>query len=160
MYLLATGGNPGLGGSVNNTDITLMAVLGTCSSLTSSTYVVINELTTMLGVQALAPFMTDGTHIGESPTNPVAIAGAMREVSGLSTLGTGGFPGNGLGFEALELQFNMLADILAACVNTPGGVSGDGTACGKLLQATGGTGHGDGGDGDGQYANQQRASAV
>ncbi len=139
VYLLATGGNPGLGGSVNNTDIALMAVLGTCSTLTSSTFVAINELTTMLGVQALAPFMTDGTHIGESPTNPVAIAGAMREVSGLNTLGTGNFPGNGLSYEPLELQFNMLADVLAACVNTAGGVSGDGSACGKLLQATGGT---------------------
>jgi len=139
VYLVAKGGNPGLPGTVNNADIVLMAALGTCSTLTSSTYVVINELTTMLSVQALVPFMTDATHIGESPTNPVAIAGAMQEVSGLNTLGTGSFPGNGLNFEPLELQFNMLADILAACVNTAGGVSGDGSACGKLLQATGGT---------------------
>lgn len=139
VYLLSTGGNPGLGGTVNNTDIALMTALGTCSSLTSSTYVVINELTTMLGVDALYPFMADGKHIGESPTNPVAIAGAMREISGLATVGTGTFGGNGLNSLPLEVQFNMMADILAACVNTAGGVSGDGSACGKLLQATGGT---------------------
>jgi len=137
VYLVASGGNPGLSGTVNNTDIVLMAVLGTCSSLTTSTYVVINELTTMLDVTALAPFMTDALHIGESPTNPVAIAGAMREVSSLGSLSSGGFSGNDLSLDTLQLEFYTQADILAACVNTSGGASGDGTPCGKLLQMTG-----------------------
>ena len=102
VYLVSTGGNPGLTGTVNNTDITLMAALGTCSSLTSSTYVVINELTTVLTVEALAPFMADATHIGEAPTNPVAIAGAMKELAGLVTLGSGNFGGNGLDAPILD----------------------------------------------------------
>ena len=69
VYLVSTGGNPGLGGSVNNTDIVLMASLGLCSTLTNSTYVVINEFSTVGMAYLVAPFMQDATHIGASPTN-------------------------------------------------------------------------------------------
>jgi hypothetical protein len=46
VYIVSTGGNPGLGGSVNNTDIVLMAALGTCNTLSSATFINIDELTT------------------------------------------------------------------------------------------------------------------
>jgi hypothetical protein len=137
VYLVSTGGNPGLTGTVDNTDITLMAELGTCSSLTSSTYVVINELTTLVSVEALAPFMADATHIGESPTNPVSMAGAMKEFTSLGSFSSGNFPS--LDSQILELQFNTFANILAACVNTTGGASGSATPCGQLLSLTGAT---------------------
>jgi trimeric autotransporter adhesin len=39
VYLSATGGNPGLGGTVNNSAIVMLAALGQCGSLTSSTFI-------------------------------------------------------------------------------------------------------------------------
>jgi hypothetical protein len=138
VYLVSSGGNPGMSGTVNNSDITLMASLGTCSQLTSSTVVIINELSTVVTATALAPFMTDATHIGEAPTNPVALAGAMKEFTSIGAFGSSGTFGT-LDFEILELAFNTQANILAACVNTAGGTSGDGSACGNLLLWTGGS---------------------
>jgi hypothetical protein len=135
VYLVATGGNPGLGGSVNNTDSVLTASLGLCSTLKSSTYVVINEFSTIGMAYELAPFMLDATHIGASPTNPGAMAFWFTSAASFNNDPVG--IASGSSPSALEL--NTFADILAACVNTSGGNSGDGTACGKLLFYTGAT---------------------
>ncbi len=62
VYLTATGGNPGLGAV--NPNIALMVALGPCSSLTSSTFISVNELTTVAAVEALAPYMTAANAIG------------------------------------------------------------------------------------------------
>ena len=135
VYLVSTGGNPGLGGSVNNTDIVLMASLGLCSTLKSSTYVVINEFSTVGMTYLLGPFMQDATHIGASATN----FGGM--VSFFTSAASFNNDPNGLASASslFGLEFNTFSDILAACVNTAGGTSGDGSACGKLLQNTGAT---------------------
>jgi hypothetical protein len=66
VYLTATGGNPGLGGTVNNSAIVMLAALGQCGSLSPSTYVVINELTTAGTVEALAPFLNASGSIGSA----------------------------------------------------------------------------------------------
>ena len=42
LHQVATGGNPGISGNVNNTGLALMAALGTCGTLTSSTFININ----------------------------------------------------------------------------------------------------------------------
>jgi hypothetical protein len=131
VYIVSTGGNPGLGGSVNNTDIVLMAALGTCNTLSSATFINIDELTTATAVQELAPFMTDATHIGSSPTNLSPIGQGFQTATSLINLGTGGFKTSALFVQ--ELQIATLANILAACVNTSGGSSGDGSACGNLM---------------------------
>ncbi len=135
VYLVATGGNPGLGGSVNNSDIVLTASLGLCSNLTSSTYVVINEFSTVGMAYLVAPFMRDATHIGASPTNPGAMASWFTSAANFANDPNGVASGSSLS----GLELNTFSDILAACVNTAGGTSGDGSPCGKLLQATGGT---------------------
>jgi len=54
VYIVALGGNAGSG---TNTTLSLMAALGPCSALTSSTFINMNELTTVAAVYALAPFM-------------------------------------------------------------------------------------------------------
>ena len=138
VYIVSTGGNPGLGGSVNNTDIALMSVMGTCKKLTSSTYVVINELTTVASVQSLAAFMTDYAHVGASPTNPTAIAAAFEQAAGLLNFSTGMFQA---GSQLLlpDTLLSTLANVLAACVNTAGGTAGDSSVCGRLLTYSGTT---------------------
>ncbi len=133
VYLVSTGGNPGLSGSPNNTNIVLMASLGLCKTLTNSTFVVINEFSTVGMTYLLAPFMQDATHIGASPTN----FGGM--VSYFTSAASFNNDPNGLasGSSLFGLEFNTFADILSACVNTSGGTSGDSTPCGKLLSLTG-----------------------
>jgi hypothetical protein len=133
VYIVATGGNPGLGGPANNTDLTLMTLLGTCNSLSSSTSVLINELSTVASVQALSSFMSDATDVGSAPSDLVGIAAAFADASDYLDLASDpdvDLPG---------LLLNTLGDILAACVNSAGGVSGDGSACGNLLSLTGGS---------------------
>jgi len=137
VYLVATGGNPGLPGMVNNTNIALMAVLGTCSSLNSMTVVNIDELTTVAAVEALSSFMTDYAHMGESPTNPAAMIAGFNQANNEVSFSTGSIGSSSL--DIPKLQINTLGNILAACVNTAGGTSGDGSACGNLLSWTGTT---------------------
>lgn len=134
VYLVSTGGNPGLGGSVNNTDIVLMASLGLCNKLTNSTYVVINEFSTVGMAYLVSPFMQDATHIGASATNFGAMPFWFTTAANFNNL-----PNGETSASLLGLELNTFSDILAACVNTSGGTSGDGSACGKLLQNTGGT---------------------
>ena len=147
MYILATQGNPGLGLSGNNPNAALMAALGTCPSNGSldGPYptVYINEVTTVASVYALSGFMTDIAHISSSNTalGLTGVANAFANVANLVNLSTGianantvltnGNPNpNGT---VPQSTINTLADILAACINSAGGVAGDGSACGTLF---------------------------
>ena len=140
VYLVATGGNPGLPGTVNNTQIAEMALLGTCASLNPSTFISVNELTTVASVEALAPFMADYAHVGSDPGNPNGLAGAFAGAASLVDVSTGEFRAAAPGINLPTAVMNTLADILAACVNSAGGVAGDASACGTLLGNAGNAG--------------------
>ena len=63
VYLLSTGGNPGLSGTVNNADISLMTAIGTCSTLMTTPFIAINELTTVAAAAYfIGPFHGDAGH--------------------------------------------------------------------------------------------------
>ncbi len=133
VYLLAVGGNPGLQPStVNNTAITLMAVLGACSSITTSTLANINEVTTVAAVTALQQFMADPVHIGTSNTNLIGLNNAAASVANIVDRATGfGRATNLLGNGAVPLaKINSLADILAPCINSASSTS---SACVNLF---------------------------
>lgn len=136
VYIVASGGNPGLGG--NNPNIALMAALGPCGNLSSATFVSINELTTIAGVYALSPFMGGYTKVGTSSTNAAGLTNAFATANKLANTSTGNAPGTALpsGATAPTSELNTLGNILAACVNSAGGVAGDGSACGNLFTAT------------------------
>lgn len=137
VYLTARGGNPGLSGTVDNQALTMMAALGSCGNLSSSTYVVMNEATTVAAVWALAPFMTAYDHVGTSSTNPVGLANAFAMAANLASTTTGQSPGNTPAGAVISVTtINTLANILMNCVNTPGGTAGDSTPCGNLFAIT------------------------
>jgi hypothetical protein len=112
-----------------------MAALGQCGSLTASTFVTVNEVTTIGSLAALSPFMTSFNQLGSGSGDAPQLATAFALVNEYVNIATGLAPGPSLpaGADASTLQINTLADILATCVNSSGGVVGDGSPCGNLF---------------------------
>ena len=143
VYLTAIGGNPGLPGTISNAASGLMASLGPCGNLSAQTHVVLNEVTTVATVWSLAPFMSSYQRIGTSPSNQSLLEAATATINELVDLSTGLGPGSALpvGATAPVAKLNMLADMLATCINSVGGVAGDGSPCGRLFAASTPTGN-------------------
>lgn len=143
VYAVAIGGNPGLGVQANSGSLSMMAALGPCSNLTPSTNIVINELTTVASVWALAPFMADYTAIGTSPGNIAGLTNAFAAANEIVNISNGGLGGPTLPANTTLpiAQMNTIADILSACINTQGGIAGDGTLCSALFTAATPTGY-------------------
>ena len=136
VYITATGGNAGSG---SNTSINMMAALGSCATLLAggnSVFININELTTVAAVYALAPFMTDYTHIGAVGSNPTGLVNAFATAAALVNAGAGQIAAPPAGITLPVTRLNTLADILAACINTTGSTS---TQCTTLFSTTGST---------------------
>jgi hypothetical protein len=137
VYIVASGGNPGLS-SGDNANIALMAALGPCQGITQNTHIRINELTTVASVWALSPFMSGIAAVGTSAGNVTGLTNAFATVDKLVDIGVGNLPGPALPSGAtLPVQkVNLIADILASCVNSPG-VSTTNTAapCNELFSA-------------------------
>ena len=137
VYLVATGGNPGLS-SGSNPNLALMAALGSCNALISSantTYLTVNEVTTVASVAALSPYMASYSAIGSGPTDASQMAAAFSLVNEYANVSTGTAPGPTLpgGYYASSNEINTLANIISTCINSSGGKYGDGTACGNLF---------------------------
>ncbi len=140
LYLVATGGNPGLAPGTNNPGMAMMAALGSCKLVGNqylpdpAAFVNIDEVTTVASVYALSAFMDPATgQIGASGNNAVGIANAFATVNNLVDISTGQArsvtpAGNGT---VPLARINSLADILAPCVNS----NGSGTACNALFAA-------------------------
>jgi hypothetical protein len=128
VYLVATGGNPGVG--TNNPALAMVAPLGPCSNLSAATTILVNELTTVAAAWSLAPFATSATHIAASATNSLGITNAFLDAALLvnTTTGTPATLPSNLTIETGKL--NALADALAGCVNSDGT-----TACAPLFSA-------------------------
>ena len=138
VYLVASGGNPGL--SASNPNLTLMAALGSCNALqanASTTFIQMNEVTTVAAAYALAPFMTGVAGMSTSTGNTTGLNFAVADVNQLVNNATGTSPGLALPPGAIfpSAQLNTLANSLAACVNSTGGTAGDPSPCGMLFTA-------------------------
>ncbi len=121
VYIVASGGNPGLTPAVNNQALLMVAALGPCENLSSLSYIEINELTTVAAAWALAPFMTSPTHVGATSTNPDGIANAFLN-AGLLVDITSGQPAKLPSTMSVEKdKLIALADAIASCVNSDGG---------------------------------------
>jgi hypothetical protein len=135
VYLYALGGNPGAG---VNSAAGLLAALGSCPSsgsfLASLPFIQVNEVTTIAAAYAMAGFATDATHVSSSgtPLAKTGIANAFANATNLADITTGAAlnvtpAGNA---DAPQATVNVLADILASCINSTGPAS---TPCSTLL---------------------------
>jgi streptogramin lyase len=132
VYLTAVGGNTGSGTNANSA---LMAPLGACGNLSASTFISINEVTTVAGAYALSAFMSAPNSLGTSPANATGLTNAFATVNKLVDVSVGLSPGKGLaaGTAVPSSKLNTIADIIAGCVNSTGGLAGDGSNCGTLF---------------------------
>ena len=135
VYLVGQGGNPGLGSSTNNAALSLMASLGPCGDLASSTYVVMNELTTVGAVAALSNYMSSYSNVGSASSDASQLQTAFLTANEYANTTSGTVPGATLPtfFSASSNALQALGDIVSTCVNSAGGVAGDGSACGQLF---------------------------
>jgi hypothetical protein len=139
VYIVATGGNPGLSGNVNNGALALMAALGSCATLqanAATTFINLNEVTTVAGAWSLAQFMNSPTNAGTSATNVTGLENAFATAGTIANLTTGSAPGPALpsGATLSVAEVNTLADILASCVDSNGATT-SGTPCASLFAA-------------------------
>lgn len=135
IYIEAIGGVP-IAGQAANPNIINLAALGPCGKLSSTTYITIDELTTVASVWALAPFITGPSNIGTSPNNSRGLTNAFASVDKLVNTQFGTLIGPALppGATIPSTELNTLADIIASCINSSGGgTAGDGSACGNLF---------------------------
>ncbi len=134
-YVTATGGNAGSGA---NSALGLAAVLGTCGTASGLTNVNINEVTTVATVYALSQFLDSATasNVGSSSTNATGLSNAFGTFTNLADIATGLSPAGLPSYiTSPAATVYSLANLIAACVNSAGGVAGDGSACGTLFTA-------------------------
>jgi sugar lactone lactonase YvrE len=121
MYLVGSGGNPGLAAGTNNAALVMMAALGPCSGLSAGTYTYMNERTTAAAAWALGQFMTSPANLAASSTNySTGLTNAFLDAQLLANTTNGAvatLPSN-LAVESGKL--NALADALSTCVNSAG----------------------------------------
>lgn len=141
LYIVATGGNPGLTAGTNNPALALMAALGPCSlyngqyTLNPSSFISINEATTVASVYALRGFMMTGSsQIGSSSANAsTGLANAFQTVNNFVSTTSGAVlattpAGNGT---VPQAAIDSLANSIATCVNS----DGTGSPCASLFTA-------------------------
>jgi hypothetical protein len=173
VYITASGGSPTNTPTQTNPNIAEVAALGSCATLkanASTTYIHMNEVSTVAAAYALAQFATTSSfgtalsaqpgvagtsapadNIVTSPSNTQGLINAMNTAlvlantfsySGSATGLSPGSNANG-GATAEYWTINTIADVLSSCVNTTPGVVNtptDGTACGNLYKYTTPTG--------------------
>lgn len=130
VYMVSTGGNPGQSRTVNNTAIVQMAALAECPAggdLGSKVpYLVINEVTTVAFAYAMGGFATNAFNVSSDATGAAAIANALANANNIVNLQYGQAPtaarGNSNSINP-QSKIYALANILAACVNTPSGAA-------------------------------------
>jgi hypothetical protein len=140
VYVVATGGNPGNG--MNNGALRMMTALGSCAQLkanAATTYITINEVTTIASVYALSGFMSSPTQVSSSGTTE-GILGLTNAFAGTALLAntSNGFANTTntvLTATAPQAKVNSLANALAACLNSDGSTA-SGHPCGTLFAAT------------------------
>jgi hypothetical protein len=148
VYLYAQGGDPGSG---PNSSVGLLSVLGNCPGGTfaaGTPFVEVNEVTTVAAAYALSGFAIDPTHIADDEavvSNPTAalaktgMANAFVNASNLADISSGiarSTTASGSGMVP-QATIDTLANILAACINSNGAVTGPDspTACYTLLNS-------------------------
>ena len=130
VYLVATGGNSGSG---TNSALAMMAALGPCASLTPTTFINVDEVSTVASIFSLSAFMTGTQNIGSDAPNANALAAAFATTQTFADISSGlslqTSTGNGI---VPYATLNSLANSISTCINSTSGSA----ACTNLFNAT------------------------
>jgi hypothetical protein len=123
MYLLSIGGNPGVtptgsDPTPNNSAAVLMVALGPCSSLSASTFIIMNELTTIVAVTALQQFMTDATHVSAPTSNQTGLQNAFATANLLINYNIGVPAGSTTTMTFSDSKVYTIGNGMSVCVNS------------------------------------------
>jgi lysophospholipase L1-like esterase len=118
---------------VNNTAISLMAALGACGNLSASSFIDIDEVTTVGSVWALQQFMSSSSQVS-STAGSIDLQNGFVNSSLLVNAASGSVQPAAVIGDSTVRTLNTVADALAACVNSDGSTAGS-TACGRLFSA-------------------------
>jgi hypothetical protein len=134
VYLIASGGNPGLAPGTNNTASVLMSALGPCGNLSSATHTIINEVSTIGSIYPITPFMSSYLKVGSNSGDASTLAADFMQINEYIDTSGGQSPGPALpgGFTAPVANLNTLANSMADCTNSTGSTTA-GTPCGNLF---------------------------
>ena len=124
VYLLSVGGDPGIGAGTDNQAAVLMAALGTCGNLSASTFITMNELTTVAAITALQQFIADPTHIGTSASNVQGLNNAFITAQQLVKITNGGVVADTALVKFPSAKIVTLANAMVGCVNGTGASAG------------------------------------
>jgi streptogramin lyase len=130
VYVVSRGGTVA-GASAANANIGLLTALGPCNGIAAGSKFVVDEATTVVGVDALAQFYAVGGSIGATASNSIGIANAFATAATLADPMVGTSPGSTLPGNAVSpaARVNSLANLLNACAVSA-------AACGSLYSAT------------------------
>ncbi len=131
VYLVASGGNPGLVAGTNNSAIVMMTAVGQCGSITSSSFITINEVTTVAAAYALAEFSSLTGSVGAPSGTAAGIATAFANVNNLVNNSTGtALALDAAGNTVPQSTIDTFANTVIPCVNSTGPTS---SACSTLF---------------------------
>jgi hypothetical protein len=132
VYLVGRGGIASPASGSDNSALVMMAALGDCASVGSSTTVVMNEVTTAAAAWALAQFIGTDAAIGASATNATGLRNAFLTAANVANISKGTAPGPGLPTNTVleTAKLNTLAAAMWTC-NQPV----NSAACPKLFSA-------------------------
>lgn len=143
VYLLALGGDPGLGTGLVNPDLALMTGLGSCAALlanASTTVLNVSEVTTVVTAFQLSGFMASSFALSTdgSSSQKMEIASAFSSIRQMADVTTGLARQTTIQGDAIvpTATINTLADVLASCVNSVGSASDPNGTCAILEQDT------------------------
>jgi sugar lactone lactonase YvrE len=130
LYLIIQGGQ--VGNAAANEAITLATVVGSCTQLAASSFVV-NEVTTAATAWGLAQFLSTGGNIGAASTNAQGLANAVATVENLANVTTGSAPGATFPSNSASpaAKINSLANLLNTCT-----AAASSSGCSALFSAT------------------------
>jgi hypothetical protein len=120
VYITGSGGSPGQGNPANPA-LVIMAALGPCNNLSSTTSIFVDEVTTVAATWALAPFMTDAGHVASSSSNySVGLVNAFANAQLLANTTNGSAATLPSNLQIQTSKLYALANAVAGCVNSDG----------------------------------------
>jgi hypothetical protein len=136
VYLIAMGGDPLVG--VTNANLAMMTAIGPCASLNAETPVVVNELTTVAAVNALAPFMMSYSGVGSASNDVASLDAAFTLAGEMVNPATGTSPGLNVpsGENIPTAAIDTVGNIVAPCIASAGEIGGASSFCGTLFGLT------------------------